>query len=200
MKENDKNVGTQLPTNPTPLLLRHIREFVYDDSRKLDGIIAYLTREFGGNVHDKGIVNVTGSSVEGNIHECLPSNVVDLETESYYLSSLHLPNAWICYDFKDLRVIPTSYSVRSYGACHLNLKSWVIEVSNTGTENSWTEIDSRENNNDLDSENATANFKIFHVPNESFRFFRLRQTGKNHAGFDSMMLTSLEIFGTLFEK
>ena len=30
--------------------------------RKLDGIIAHLTRQCGGNVHDKGIVNVTASS------------------------------------------------------------------------------------------------------------------------------------------
>ena len=85
-----------------------------------------------------------------------------------------------------------------------HLKSWVIEVSNDGS--SWTEIDRRENNNDLNDEYATANFKISKVPSESFRFFRLRQTGMNHYGlidgcdFYVVTLSSLEIFGTLFEK
>ena len=40
-------------------------------------------------------------------------------------------------------MIPTSYSVRglSDGPGGEHLKSWVIEVSNDGTENSWREID-----------------------------------------------------------
>ena len=41
-------------------------EFVYNSSKPLDGVIAHLTREYGGNVHDKGIVNVTASSVKNN--------------------------------------------------------------------------------------------------------------------------------------
>ena len=51
------------------------REFVYHAEnegsiplppfpRKLVGIFAHLTRECGGNVHQKGIVNVTVSNVE----------------------------------------------------------------------------------------------------------------------------------------
>ena len=36
-------------------------EFVYDSSKPLEGIIAHLTRECGGNVHDKGIVNIWGN-------------------------------------------------------------------------------------------------------------------------------------------
>ena len=82
------------------------------------------------------------------------------------------------------------------GSSHL--KSWVIEVSNDGA--SWMEIDHRDNNNDLNGPCVTANFKISKVPSEGVRFFRLRQTGKNHGGNDALVIPSLEIFGILFEK
>ena len=172
-------------------------DFVYNASKPLDGMIAYLTRECGGNVHDKGVIAATSSGV---YYEHVPENAVDVWTDSYFASS-NEPNSWICYDFKDRRVIPTSYSVRSYwNASGDHLKSWVVEVSNDGTENSWKEIDRRDNNNDLNGKHVTANFKISRVPNESFRFFRLRQTAKNHQDRYYLAMTSLEIFGTLSDN
>ena len=200
--------------NPHCLAVR----FRYNDSKKLNGIIAHLTRECGGNVHDKGIVNLTASSVYSDCH---PKNVVDFKTDLCYCSK-NTKNSWICYDFKDHRVIPTSYSLRSDYAPREDVPadfdsddemiaisrwdshaprrnhrwSWVIEVSNNGTENSWEEIDRRENN---DVFRMTVNFKISHVPSQRFRFFRIREiAGWN--GNDHLVLTVLEIFGSLFRK
>ena len=167
-------------------------EFVYDSSKPLGGVIAHLTLECGGNVHDQGIVNVTASSYPETA-----KNAVDLGTDSHYISHGEM-DPWICYDFKRRRVIPTSYSVRSSdGFCHI--KSWVIEVSNDGS--SWTEIDRRDNNNDLHGKYATANFRISMVPSEGIRFFRLRQIGwgnciglARHRVRVPLQITSLEIF------
>ena len=185
------------PAEPAPPVLNKRREFVYNESEKLDGVIAQLTRECGGNVHNKGIVNVTASSVANESNH--PKNATEFETKQDFYSQ-NEPNSWICYDFKERRVIPTSYSARSSygGPGGDNLKSWVIEVSNDRA--LWTEIDCRNNNNDLNGYYVTARFKISWIPRESFRFFRLRQTGKNHRGNDRLELSSLEIFGTLFEK
>ena len=174
-------------------------EFVYDDSNPLEGIIAYLTRECGGNVHEKGIVNVTASSVFGPYDQ---KNAVDLDTDVFY-ESKNEKDTWICYDFKEQRVIPTSYTVRTNGVAFggSHLKSWVIEVSND--KHSWTEIDRRDNNNDLNGSHATRNFKISHVRRKRFRFFRLRQTGENHYHPGPnyyVTITALEIFGTLLGK
>ena len=168
------------------------REYVYTDAKPLDGIIAYLTRECGGNVHNKGIITVTGTATDYG-----PRNAVDFGTDSVYESTCK-PNSWICYNFKDRRLLPTSYSLKSYGygPGGDHPKSWVIEVSNDGS--LWTEIDRRDNN-DLNDKSVTVNFKISDVPSASFRFFRLRQTEKNHRGNDYLFLSALEIFGTLIE-
>ena len=179
------------------------QEFVYHADReeqvppplfppKLDGIIAYLTHECNGNVHEKGIVNVTASGTDDGL---VPQNVVDLKSDHSF-GSRYGENQWICYDFKDRRVTPTGYTVKTskgYGCDHL--KSWVIEVSNDG--DVWTEIDRRENNNDLQKSRVSVNFKISQVPSERFRFFRLRENGE---GCRSWLIDCLEVFGTLYEK
>ena len=170
--------------------------FTYDSYRPLKGIIAHLTDACGGNVHKKGVVGVMGSSVfcYGN-----PENALDLESDLDFCSHSK-PNSWICYDFKDKRVKPTSYSIKSFkgekgqGG---HPKSWVLEGSTDGTEGSWKVIDSRTNNHDLNAKFVIRNFPITPEPRESFRFVRLRQTGMNHAGSHHFILSSLEIFGTL---
>ena len=160
----------------------------------LNGIIAYLTQKYGGNVHDKGVVEVTGTSARGSdVHK----NVVDLGAGSYFYSEQeNEPNQWICYDFKDKRVAPTSYSIKSVNSAY-NIKSWVFEVSNDGRDGTWQGVDSRNDNNDLKARSVTHNFPISQT-HGSFRFVRLRQTGKNHGGDDRLPLCALEVFGTLY--
>ena len=184
------------PAQATP---GHRKQFLYSEAKKLDGIIAYLTRECGGNVHDKGIVDVSASTVPSYV-KAHPKNVVDLLTDNCYYSA-DKENSWICYDFKDRRVIPTSYSVRSGPGRQddWHLKNWTVEVSNTGTEGSWTEIDDRFCDETLNGRFRLGNFKIPKVGSEAFRFFRLRQSGINHADSEELKLCALEIFGTLCE-
>ena len=171
--------------------------FTYDSAKPLNGIIAHLTRECGGNVHRKGVVEVTASS---DFVGQVPENVVDLEEPSCYGSD-NAKDTWLCYDFKDKRVSLTSYTLRSRfnGSkdAH-NLKSWVIEASNDGT--MWEIIDQRDDNNDLNDRNVTHNFEIQSPQTaQAFRYVRLRQTGPNHypGTFYFVNISSFELFGTL---
>jgi hypothetical protein len=98
------------------------------------GIIAHLTRECGGNVHDRNVITVTSGSFEretqgANPHsgvfdnkaEYAAKNVADLETDSRFYSAFrekkkdipHARNNWLCYDFKERRTVPTYYTVRT---------------------------------------------------------------------------------------
>ena len=87
--------------------------------------------------------------------------------------------------------------------CDISFDVYTLKDSELFDGSSWTEIDRRDNNNDLNDSRVTVNFKISKAPSESFRFFRLRQTGENHLGHYlvmTIMITAVEIFVTLFEK
>ena len=170
------------------------QEFAYDASRPLDGIIAHLTRECGGNVHERGVVDVSAINIHSSGYE--PKNVVDLGTDKGFCSK-NQPGSCLCYDFKERRVTPTSYSIKSIpctpAAAHP--KSWVFEVSNDGI--SWEAIDRRDDNMDLNAKTVTRNFSTNCKADQSFRFIRFRQTGKNHGSNDVLAFASLELFGKL---
>jgi hypothetical protein len=135
----------------------------------LVGIICYLTVKCGGNVHDKDVVEITASSSSNSAR-----NAANLEDSSLFYSDYYKPGQWICLDFKTLRIEPTHYTIKVDGEYYL--KSWAIEGSDDGA--SWTEIDRRENNNDL---NKAWVMKTFAVSRPgSFEKIRLRQTGSNH--------------------
>jgi hypothetical protein len=93
-----------------------------------DGIIAHLTRECGGNVYDRHVVDVTCGSFKEETWGANPHsgaynndcdfaaiNTADLETHSCFLSVYrmneddipHTKNNWPCYDFKERRIVPT---------------------------------------------------------------------------------------------
>ena len=161
----------------------------------LDGIISQLTRTYGGNVHKKGIVEVSASSCHSN---SAVERVVDLGTNSVFCSN-NLPNSWLRYDFKGRRVSVVSYSIRSYyyrtGGAHP--KSWVVEVSNLGSEGSWTLSDERKDNSDLNAKHVIRNFAVSVHPSGGFRFVRIRTTGKDHSGMDYLQMCAWELFGTI---
>jgi hypothetical protein len=165
-----------------------------NEAKSLDGIISYLTKKHGGNVQEKGIVTITSKSCP---HHDL-KNLADLGSSASFASE-DAPGQWVCWDFREMRVRPTHYTLWA-----LSLKSWVVEGSLDGS--SWTEIDRQTNNKDFKSwarDNQkfldwhTASFALS-KPAE-FRFIRLTQTRKNHWDEDFLSLRAVEFFGTLSE-
>ena len=77
--------------------------------------------------------------------------------------------------------------------------SWVLEVS--GDAYNWNVIDKRDDNNDLNGPYLVQNFTIGgHPEGQLFRYVRLRQTGKNHAGTDQLVISAFEIFGSIVSE
>jgi hypothetical protein len=158
----------------------------------LSGIISSLTTKCGGNVNDMCVVEITASSVSGSDYA---QNAGDLEDEWSSFESENKPGQWICLDFKALRIESTHYTIQTswMGPNHHHLKSWAVEGSGDGA--SWTEIDQRENNSDLNGEYAMKTFAVSH--SGSFGRIRLRQTGPNHRGDNRLALSSFELFGAV---
>jgi hypothetical protein len=109
----------------------------------------------------------------------------------------HTRNNWICYDFKERRIVPTHYAIRTYWADPGNehLKSWLVETSADGQ--TWREVAREENNEQLNGYNFTATFAV--AGGGECRFVRLVQIGRNHLGDDILYIEAWEIFGSLFE-
>jgi hypothetical protein len=153
----------------------------------VDGIISYLTRKHGGNVHDKGIVTITSKSTWSNDPKYALRNLADL-TASWYFSSDTEPNQWVCWDFQQMRIFLTHYTIRS-----TSLESWVLESSLDG--DIWSEI-----HRHTDTGFWMARVGSFPISNPTeCRFIRLIQAGKNHTGDDQLNIYSFEVFGTLHE-
>jgi hypothetical protein len=164
----------------------------------LDGVIAHLTRECGGNVHQKGVVTITGHHYYAD--NTYPAwSAADLTADSVFYSKDE-PNQSLTYDFRDRRLRVTHYSIRSrYDGNDDNyyLRSWVIEGSVDDV--TWIEVDRRDNNDRLKGRNATHCFEV-QSRSDDFRLVRLvrlRQTGPNHYSSPDhrMVISGFELFG-----
>jgi hypothetical protein len=170
--------------------VKHV-ECPLQDPSSFDGIISFLTRRHGGNVHDKGIVTITSKSVDSDQYPL--RNVADLTSYSYFCSK-HEPDQWICWDFHALLVRLTHYAIRYY-ITSFALKSWVVEGSLDGE--SWTTIDEHVNHDHL-----PLVFTRWYGVSKTVecRFIRLTLTAPNHCGNNGLMLVGVEFFGTFLDR
>jgi hypothetical protein len=137
-------------------------EFPLKEAKSLDGIISYLTRKHGGNVHDKEVVTITSKSVYSDLGYAL-RNIADLTSDSCFFST-NEPGQWVCWDFHEMRVRPTHYTIQAVW-----LKSWMVESSLDGE---WT------TEND-DFKTRSWQMASFAISNSAeCRFIRPTQTGK----------------------
>jgi hypothetical protein len=72
------------------------------------GLICHLCKMFDGNVHEKGIVEITSSSTSRN--KCW--QIVNYDWNDYFYTH-NEPNSWIQFDFKDRVVSLTDYALKS---------------------------------------------------------------------------------------
>ena len=179
---------------------RHINQgtvIAYTGNNSLNGIIRYLSNACGGNVHDKGVVEITSGPPASVSAKDAAKNVADVAVDSRF-SSDDSPNQFVCYNFKNRTIIPTHYSIRSHyhgNPGNHNWKSWVIETSTDG--NVWTEVDRHEDNCDLNGRNITSTYPI--SVKKPCRMFRIRQIGPNWGGSNHIIFSSLEVFGTIIQ-
>ena len=174
-----------------------------DLDRPLDGIIAQLTRRYGGNVHDTETVEITASSDgTGFLFKKGPKIVASFDDGTLF-STKNEQNSWICYHFKrGITVSVTSYSIASYYRDSRGVgspKSWILEGSNDGRQ--WTVLDRRENDYHLAAQNYTVhNYLIVPASPQRYSYLRISQTGKNHHDGDTLTIAALEFIGTIFQN
>jgi hypothetical protein len=115
-------------------------------------------------------------------------NVADL-TSHFAFSSEDEEDQWICWDFQDLRIQITHYTIRSD-----KLKSWELMGSMDGT--NWEGIDTKTNAHFIGGEFVTAVDK----KSKPWRLILLMQRDRNWIRHHFLALPAVEFFGTLFEN
>ncbi|KAK8871497.1 hypothetical protein M9Y10_007226 [Tritrichomonas musculus] len=174
--------------------------FNQKESGKFHGVIRYLTQKCGGNVHHTEVVNVTSSSIINENQDTEeypdPYHSVELDNVSSSFASDYEENAWLCYDFKERRVKPSAYSIRTYIYGPNHLISWCIECSND--QENWEVIDEQNSSKLFDNIGKSITFQIKSSVNvDYYRFIRIRLTGPTVTGKYILNISALEYFGSL---
>lgn len=172
---------------------------IYLDSinnNPFNGIINKLKNESNGNVFEK--VRLTSSDLYDKLDYRQLKNIVDLDNKENYFHSANIQNAFVCYEFNDIKVRPLYYSIRSrhdFPKGNSNPMNWVMEGSDNGQR--WALLDSQKNVTILDGPNLSHTFKMKYHYDQFFKYLRIRQTGISSHGQHYLVISALEFFGEI---
>lgn len=165
-----------------------VKTFSPSSSQNINGIVKYLTTKTGGNIHDNGTIEVKSNSFLEEIHH--PKMMLDHFSDHKYISGENANSSYIRFDFKNMRVELSHYTIKSCGDGHALMKNWVLEISDD--EKKWTQIDRHVD------EQINSNIQTFSVrPNRFARYCQLRQNGQFSDSYRRMWLNSIEFYGKL---
>ena len=201
---NDLNLGIwlsifkrppseKIQTNSKRYIEKKQIQIEFKKGEELNGILNYLNKKTGGNIHDNGTIEITSNSIFSPDRH--PKNLIDYQGSTLYHSKEE-SDVNVCFDFKEKKIQLESYTIKSYmcGRNTNHLREWVVEGSNDGQ--NWTVIDRRENERKLNGSFAVATFDVNETA-DFYRFIRLKQTGLNWMNKKLTILHSLEMHGTI---
>ncbi|KAK8871534.1 hypothetical protein M9Y10_007265 [Tritrichomonas musculus] len=171
-------------------------QFSLDDQNPFNGIFNFLKRKSSDKIEAE--VDITASSCySDNADWCQPKNVVLFDDLYKCYESKNLPNSWISFDFKEKRVIPTNYTIRSrdIDSNFIHPKSWVIEGSIDNE--SWTILDRQNNCSRLNGKSLIYTFSLSNQQFVEFRYIRMRAVSPSWHGSNYFAINSFEIYGRL---
>jgi hypothetical protein len=175
-------------SNPNP----RVRELIaLDRARPFEGVFAHLQRKCGDNPHNAGLISISANDgcSACQLHE-LVSTGKDWRSENADVDH------YVKIDLKNLRLIPSGYSVKTHGTTWKGayfVRSWRFEGSNDDSK--WEVLDSHANSEELMANDKKVSFPI--STTTQFRFVRFIMTGANSSGNNHLMLQRLETFGLL---
>lgn len=190
MKEEITQKNVEIKTNRYVEEIKHGISFEFNSNDSFNGINNYLVKESNGNIENK-IIITSSKPRYGK-----PQNVILFNNEQRYQSN-NFDNSFICFDYKENKVIPTNYIIKSakFNTNSYHPKSWIVEGSNDKSK--WETCDEQNNNSSLNGNNVIHNFVIPNKTNKEYRYIRNRQTQLNWGGDNDLMLENFELYGTL---
>ena len=170
-------------------------ECKHDD--QFDGIINFLSKESNADI--KNVLDITCSSIYGDSQSYSPYNVCLFDNKDKYFHTKDEPNSWICFDFKDHRIMLSNYIIKSslYGKNSHNPKTWILEGSNDKT--NWETLDEQKECPYFNGPYLVHTFDIQKQIEKYFKYIRMKQTGANwyNNKYHYFTLGSIEFYGSL---
>lgn len=151
---------------------------IHYSGQNYNGVINYLKQK--SNINDE--INLS----------CSSKHFGELRDPFYTKSE---KDSWICIEFKNYYIIPTSYTLKSHhnspGRCQP--RNWVIEGSLDNQH--WNIIDEQYNCSYLNDYCMLHNFAINSKKDvKEFKFIRIRLTGQNWLSTFNLTLCYIELY------
>lgn len=161
-------------------------------NNEFNGIFKYLKTQ--SNI--KNEIQISASSIcSGQINDLL-----DFDDKSSFFETNSKPNSWICFEFINHKIIPSSYIIRTIDSENNDhLKSWIVEGSNDNK--NWIKIDENQNCSHLKGSEKVHLFTISKHEEQMFKYIRIQQTGPNwYSGNNQdhhLCMSAIEFYGIL---
>lgn len=179
--KNFKIIKLKLKQNPTKT------------AGDLNGFFKYLTNETHGNIHANGTIEVTSNSINTASSTNHPKSLLMDSVSDGYLSSCTSREIWIDFDFKNMRVEVSNYTIIIKSNPFNKIENWRIEISDD--KSNWTVIDNHSSDSALIGANIV---RTFSVTNSRFARYIRFYTRQNVPGRDYVIsMSSMEFYGRL---
>jgi hypothetical protein len=173
----------------------------FTEGRPFEGIIQHLADKLDTLLTDHVVCRSSSTWMSLPLYS--PHNILKFTSQDYFCSN-NKWGEWVLADFRSARVRLSHYTIESlYGRLHKGgpPKSWVLEGLSKDRE--WIELDRRDAETALhrpDRQPAAATFQISHSRrNTDVSIVRIRQMDVNLNGDNCLLISRLELFGTLID-
>ena len=162
------------------------------NGNNFDGIFNYLKKKNNSNnIHDNGIINLTGSSVYQNM---IPKNILE-NNNSLYFESNNIENDYFLVEFKENKIMLNGYSINSSTNTGNTLKSWKILGSNDCS--NWDELDDQNNFIEFKNKEISKYFQCKTQKIKFYKFIKVQFTAPTWNDTWYISLGQLELFGNI---
>lgn len=178
-----------------PAQVGMVKEFKHEFPFDTNGIIYHLATQGATQAYVNpvlsGQVVVTSSSL---MKDSVPVAAI-VGRELVRCVTKPEENSWFSIDFLDKKVQPTHYSLRHYSSWDTEaLRNWRFEASNDGI--TWTVLREHVEDQALNARGAAFTWAIpAKFQDQSFKLFRIFQTGVNSNKHHYLSLSGFEIYG-----
>lgn len=195
-KKDSKHKSKSETTEQKDSKSSEIKIFSFNESDPLNGIFKFLTVKTHGNIHDNGTIEVKSDNIltshikgEGQSRSH-PKNLLNDDSKSFYRPDKSTDNFYIQFDFKNMEVEISSYTIRTAGSGHANLKNWVFLISDD--QSKWTQVDIHIN---YIFSSQTVNFEV--NTKRFVRYARISQIGPPSDSSFRLWINAVEFYGKL---